>query len=177
MDPVPDPLLLRKSGSAGNRTRDLCICSQKLWPLDHRGGPLMIIPRWILLRMRNILLKNVIEEIKTLFFCSKNWTEGRCAEKSVRHIRTQHFSARLREGQLLLAAFQREFHSPEPTFIYLHLLLLHRTAFQQLFRRQQNKLGGILHAEPLQLVLKCNWEGWSFNRTNPPPPQHGLHAR
>ena len=38
MGPVPDPLLLRKSGSAGNRTRDLCICSQKLWPLDHRGG-------------------------------------------------------------------------------------------------------------------------------------------
>ena len=33
MDPVPDPLLLRKSGRAGNRTRDLCICSQKLWPL------------------------------------------------------------------------------------------------------------------------------------------------
>ena len=30
MDPVPDPLLLRKSDSAGNRTRDLCICSQKL---------------------------------------------------------------------------------------------------------------------------------------------------
>ena len=39
MDPVPDPLLLRKSGSAGDRTRNLCICSQKLWPLDHRGGP------------------------------------------------------------------------------------------------------------------------------------------
>jgi len=39
VDPVPDPLLLRKSGSAGDRTRDLCICSQKLWPLDHRGGP------------------------------------------------------------------------------------------------------------------------------------------
>jgi hypothetical protein len=36
--PVPDPVLLRKSGSAGNRTRDLWICSQKLWPLDHRGG-------------------------------------------------------------------------------------------------------------------------------------------
>jgi len=31
VDPVPDPLLLRKSGSAGNRTRDLCICTQKLW--------------------------------------------------------------------------------------------------------------------------------------------------
>ena len=36
VDPVPDPLLFRKSGSAGNRTRDLCICSQKLWSLDHR---------------------------------------------------------------------------------------------------------------------------------------------
>jgi hypothetical protein len=40
VDPVPDSLLLRKSGSARNRTRDLWICSQELWPLDHRGGPL-----------------------------------------------------------------------------------------------------------------------------------------
>ena len=47
MDPVPDPLLLRKSGSAGDRTRDLCICSQKLWPPDHRGGLLLDIPRQI----------------------------------------------------------------------------------------------------------------------------------
>jgi hypothetical protein len=38
VDPVPDPLLLRKSGSTGNPIRDLCICSQELWPLDHRGG-------------------------------------------------------------------------------------------------------------------------------------------
>jgi hypothetical protein len=30
VDPVPDPLLLRKSGSSGNRPRDLWICSQKL---------------------------------------------------------------------------------------------------------------------------------------------------
>jgi len=30
VDPVPDPLLLIKSGSAGDRIRDLCICSQKL---------------------------------------------------------------------------------------------------------------------------------------------------
>jgi hypothetical protein len=28
--PVPDPLLLRISGSAGNQTQDLWICSQKL---------------------------------------------------------------------------------------------------------------------------------------------------
>jgi hypothetical protein len=38
VDPVPDPLLLRKSGSARNRTRDLWVSSQKLWLLDHRGG-------------------------------------------------------------------------------------------------------------------------------------------
>jgi hypothetical protein len=28
MDPVTDPLLLRKSGSTGNRTRTFWICSQ-----------------------------------------------------------------------------------------------------------------------------------------------------
>jgi hypothetical protein len=38
VDPVPDPLLLRKSGSVGNQTQDLWICSQELWPVDHRGG-------------------------------------------------------------------------------------------------------------------------------------------
>jgi hypothetical protein len=37
VDPVPDRLFLRKSGSAGNRTRDLWMCSQELWPLDHWG--------------------------------------------------------------------------------------------------------------------------------------------
>jgi hypothetical protein len=36
VNPVPDTLLLRKSGSARNRTRDLCECSQELSPLDHR---------------------------------------------------------------------------------------------------------------------------------------------
>jgi hypothetical protein len=84
------------------------------------------------------------------------WTEVQCAEKSVRQIRTLHFSARLRESQSLLAAFKLEFHFQETTFINLHLLLLHMAAFRQLFHRQQNKLRGILHAEPLQLVLKCN---------------------
>jgi hypothetical protein len=38
VDPVPDPLLLRKSCSDRKRTRDLWICSQELWPLDPRGG-------------------------------------------------------------------------------------------------------------------------------------------
>jgi hypothetical protein len=38
VDPVPDPLLLRKSLSVGNRTQDLSVSSQEVWPLDHRGG-------------------------------------------------------------------------------------------------------------------------------------------
>jgi hypothetical protein len=42
VDPVRGPLLLRKSFSAVNGTRDLQICSQELWPLDHRGGFLML---------------------------------------------------------------------------------------------------------------------------------------
>jgi hypothetical protein len=36
VDPVPNPLLLRKSGNAENRTRDIWVSSQELWPLDHR---------------------------------------------------------------------------------------------------------------------------------------------
>jgi hypothetical protein len=38
VEPFPDPLFLIKFSSAGNLTRDFWICSQKLWPLDHRGG-------------------------------------------------------------------------------------------------------------------------------------------
>jgi hypothetical protein len=41
VDPVPNTLLLRKSGSAGNQTRALWICSHELWPLDHRDGALL----------------------------------------------------------------------------------------------------------------------------------------
>jgi hypothetical protein len=45
VDPVPDPLLLRKFGSAQNLTQDLWVNIQKLWPLDHRGGqgPIIVI--------------------------------------------------------------------------------------------------------------------------------------
>jgi hypothetical protein len=39
VDTVPDPLLLRKPGSAGNRTGDLWICSQIFWPVDNRETP------------------------------------------------------------------------------------------------------------------------------------------
>jgi hypothetical protein len=37
VDPVPDVLLLRKSGSVGNRTRHLWICSQGFCSLDQKG--------------------------------------------------------------------------------------------------------------------------------------------
>jgi hypothetical protein len=42
VDPVPDPLLVRKTVRPGNRTRNFWICSQKLCPIDHRGGPFPI---------------------------------------------------------------------------------------------------------------------------------------
>jgi hypothetical protein len=58
MDPVPDPLLLRKSGSAGNRTRGLGVCSQELWPRDHRRGRSKVI-RYIISSCVIILLKGV----------------------------------------------------------------------------------------------------------------------
>jgi hypothetical protein len=38
VDPVPDLLIFRKSGSSGNQTRDHWVRSQKLLPVDHRGG-------------------------------------------------------------------------------------------------------------------------------------------
>jgi hypothetical protein len=38
MDPVTDPLLLRKSGIAGNRTWDLRICSQEALTSPKSGG-------------------------------------------------------------------------------------------------------------------------------------------
>jgi hypothetical protein len=38
VDPVPDPLLRRKTSSAGNRIQDLKVSSQELWPLVYRGG-------------------------------------------------------------------------------------------------------------------------------------------
>jgi hypothetical protein len=37
-DPVPDPIFFLFFVVHGNRTRDLRICSQELWPLDHIGG-------------------------------------------------------------------------------------------------------------------------------------------
>jgi hypothetical protein len=67
VDPVPNPLFLRQFGRAGNRTRDLWICSQKLWPLDHRGG------RWI------IPQKLIISEAKKFPILYWTWRFIQCS--------------------------------------------------------------------------------------------------
>jgi hypothetical protein len=65
VDPVPDPLLLGKSGRAGSRTRDLWICSQKLWRLDYKGGLnyssyIIFIPNWDLLLRHQLFIADLI---------------------------------------------------------------------------------------------------------------------
>jgi hypothetical protein len=37
VDPVPDPLLLRKSGSAGNRTQDLWVSSEEVTNINWKS--------------------------------------------------------------------------------------------------------------------------------------------
>jgi hypothetical protein len=72
-EPVPHPLLLRKSGGAGNRTKDLWVCSQELSQLDHRGGRYQAIlsvifkHHYLLLTCRQARIIN-IPDSKT------NWT-------------------------------------------------------------------------------------------------------
>jgi hypothetical protein len=64
VDPVPDPLLLRKFGSAGNRTQDLWVCSQELWPLDQRSG---LQQKLLLLQLfRYCLWVALLEKLRTI---------------------------------------------------------------------------------------------------------------
>jgi hypothetical protein len=42
VDSILEPLLLKEFDSAGTRTRDIWLCSQQLWPLHHRGDPMLI---------------------------------------------------------------------------------------------------------------------------------------
>jgi hypothetical protein len=39
LDPVSEKLFLRKSDSARNRTRNIWVRSEELWPLGHKGRP------------------------------------------------------------------------------------------------------------------------------------------
>jgi hypothetical protein len=65
--PVPDPLLLRKSGSSGNQTRDLWICSQELWPLDHSSSHILL--EWCVIKHRvNCYIFRLVE-LRDLLVC------------------------------------------------------------------------------------------------------------
>jgi hypothetical protein len=66
--PVPDPLLLRKSGSAGNGTRDLQDCSQELQPLDHRSNHTA-------LQVTDIKFQSLSSECMELFLCFRHSTD------------------------------------------------------------------------------------------------------
>jgi hypothetical protein len=80
VDPIPDPLLLRKSGSSGNRTRDLWLCSQELWPQDHRGGQCKQLD-WFILKCllcwwpayRILLSLNTVEYIYSMQIVIRPW--------------------------------------------------------------------------------------------------------
>jgi hypothetical protein len=93
-NPVPDPLLLRKSGRAGNRTRDLWICSQKLWPVDHRGGlststQHLIFFTWIL----SLFL--IVKAVTYVLFCCMI-----CMRRLKSEVKTEHW-----EGPYIIQPF------------------------------------------------------------------------
>jgi hypothetical protein len=69
--PVPDPLLFRKSGRAGNRTRNLWICSQELWSLDHRGGRKVL--NAYLVKHQDIKTYDGVKSLASLIFNIDNW--------------------------------------------------------------------------------------------------------
>ena len=56
----PPPHKENPHGRAGNRTRDLVISSQKLWPLDHEAGPSRneyLCLDWIFVYLTNFVIK------------------------------------------------------------------------------------------------------------------------
>jgi hypothetical protein len=82
VDPVPDPLLFFLL--PGNRTRDPWICSQELWPLDHRGGQttkaiekkkhlfhILPLPPWALHNYNCVFLASLTQAKKFFCLCCK----------------------------------------------------------------------------------------------------------
>ena len=133
MDPVPDPLLLRKSGSAGDRTRDLCICSQKLWPLDHRGGP--SLTSLFLCFQNHFILYPFCSNVSTAFILSLQiFCAVKFARPNDRHISNSFFSpfSVFRLSSNFPAA-------PKTFFLFVTLAMLPRcqTSFNRSSRRAQ----------------------------------------
>jgi hypothetical protein len=73
--PHSRPTTSRKFGSAGNRTRDFWICSQELWPLDHRTQCLGIPTSECLHTTRKCSIRMSL----TLHSLYRNWMCGRFA--------------------------------------------------------------------------------------------------
>jgi hypothetical protein len=86
VDPVPDPLLLRKSGSAGNLTRDLWVSNQELWQPDHRGGPPCVVT------VLNIYIDNMVALVVWYYntanmLCDRfKWKQSLCSCLAVEQI-------------------------------------------------------------------------------------------
>jgi hypothetical protein len=70
--PVPDPLLIRKSGSPGNRTRDLWVFSQDVWLLDHRTHNSSYTTSTLSYDRRSVLCRATIWDPRTIFLFSSN---------------------------------------------------------------------------------------------------------
>jgi hypothetical protein len=97
VDPVPDPLLLRKCVSVGNRTRDLWICSQELWTLDHRGGLIcsspVFISQWSVSNNFYSLITNYNAQMIHKNYNQKPWyiKQGFNVEKLIRTRGSMHW--------------------------------------------------------------------------------------
>jgi hypothetical protein len=76
VDSVPDSLILRKSDSAGKLTRNHLICSQELWPLDHRS----------IEQYRTVHRYKVLEDI---FHCYRHETSQRQCFSTLHNIQQQ----------------------------------------------------------------------------------------
>jgi hypothetical protein len=104
VDPIPDPLLLRKSGSAGNRTRDLWICSQELWPLDHRGGHTHTIPCIKYQSVYQNSIKFGHNLCSALQSTRLTWEQNSCYNFHVAEAFIQHYSDKLLHPLIAIAA-------------------------------------------------------------------------
>jgi hypothetical protein len=66
MDPVPDPLLLRKCGNAGNRTRT-SVSVARNWPTDHRRGLFHVLIELNIKQCMTCALRNSFFGFHTLY--------------------------------------------------------------------------------------------------------------
>jgi hypothetical protein len=76
MDSIPDQLLLRESGTACNRTRDLWVYSQDLWLLDHRGGSSNCNSNWNIQEIEQVGIAVSLELVLQVLGSNLGWEIG-----------------------------------------------------------------------------------------------------